>query len=244
MIESQRDFTQVKVEELLRRAAVHVEPMLGVAPEAFDPVDVVAPSRPAALLPDDDVRAADAQAGVSLPVVRVVEAARQSVRDDQAFEFGAPATLYGEDSDDAVALKYAEYDDLARSAPSALARAVAAEHRLIAFDRAFERGGALFGNRDDLAHHAVEPLDGRRARQAVEAQPVSRHAQDEVINQPPLERVAQACRRPRRAHAVARLTAAALEAPVGQLPSPVMSARWTRTAHGLTILLISLVQFA
>src|SRR5437763_1292204 len=119
MIEAERDFTQVKVEELLRHAAVHVEPMFGIAPEAFDPVDVVAPTRPAALLPDDDVRAANTQAGISLPVVRVVEAAGQGVRDDQAFEFGAPAPLDREDTDDAVALKDAEDDDLAGRAPSA-----------------------------------------------------------------------------------------------------------------------------
>lgn len=232
------------MEELLRHPAVHVEPMFGITPEAFYPVDVVSPTRAAALFPDDDVRAAYTQARIGLSVVRVVEAARQSMRHDQAFEFGAPAPLDRKDPHDAVALKYAEHDDLARRAPSAFARAVAAEHRLIALNRAFERGGALFGDGDDLAHQAVEPLDGRRTRQSVKAQPIGWHAQDEVINQPPLERVAQACRRPRRTHAVARLTAAALEAPVGQLPSPMMSARWTRTAHGSTILPISLVQFA
>jgi hypothetical protein len=49
MIEAERDFTQVKMEELLRHAAVHVKPMFGIAPEVLDAVDVVAPARPAAL---------------------------------------------------------------------------------------------------------------------------------------------------------------------------------------------------
>lgn len=182
MIESERDFTQVKVEELLRHAAIHVELMLSVAPEAFDAVDVVAPARPAALFPDDDVRAAYAERCISLPVVRVVEAG-QSVHDDQAFEFGAPAPLDRKDTDYAVALKYSEHDDLAGRAPAAFAFTMPAEHRLIALNSAFEWGGALFGNRDDLAHQAVESLDGRRARQAMKAQPISWHAQDEVINQ-------------------------------------------------------------
>jgi hypothetical protein len=105
------------------------------------------------------------------------------VRHNQAFEFDPFAPLDGEDSDDAVALPDAEDDDLARGALSALTRAVAAEHRLSALDRAFERGGALFGNRDDLTPQAVEPFDGRRTRQAVKAQPIGGHAQDEVINQ-------------------------------------------------------------
>ncbi len=106
------------------------------------------------------------------------------------------------------------------------------------------RFGRGRGQLRKVSHEVLVVKDGRRTRQAVKAQPLSRHTQDKVINQPSLERVAQACRRPRRAHAVSHLTAAALEASVGQLLSPMISARWTRTAHGLTILLISLVQFA
>lgn len=45
MVEAEGDVSQVKIEELFRYSAVVVEPMLGIAPEAFDAVQVVAPAR-------------------------------------------------------------------------------------------------------------------------------------------------------------------------------------------------------
>lgn len=52
------NFAKVKMEVLPRHAAVGVQPILGIAPEAFDAVDVVAPDRPPPLFSDHHVLAA------------------------------------------------------------------------------------------------------------------------------------------------------------------------------------------
>ena len=67
MIEAEADFSQVQVEVALRQAAQRIQPVLGVAPEALDAVDVVAPDGATLLLADDHVLAAHRQGRVGLP---------------------------------------------------------------------------------------------------------------------------------------------------------------------------------
>ena len=66
-----------------RHASTRIQPVLGVAPEALNAVDLVAFPGTALLLAHDDMIALDAQAGVGRAVVRVVETARRSVCADQ-----------------------------------------------------------------------------------------------------------------------------------------------------------------
>src|SRR5919204_4155401 len=108
MIKAERDFTQVKVEKLLRHSTIHIEPMFSVTPKAFDAIQVVTPLRTASLFPDDDMLAAHTQRGISLPVIRVVETSRQSMCDDQPLKLSTSATFDGEDPDHTVALKDAK----------------------------------------------------------------------------------------------------------------------------------------
>ncbi len=45
VVEAIRKFCQIKMHKLLRHSAIHVEPMFGVTPKAFDAEDVVTPTR-------------------------------------------------------------------------------------------------------------------------------------------------------------------------------------------------------
>lgn len=242
MIKAEGNFSQVKMEELFRYSAIVVEPMLGVTPEAFNAVDVIPPFGSSSLFPDDDMGAAHAQPGVSLPVVRVVKAARPRVLDDEPFDSAATAPLNREDAHDAVALKYAEHDDLACRAPTALPLAVAAEHRLVALYRSGERFGAPFGDTDDLPDDAKELLGGRARDRAAKAKPVGRNAEDKIIKQPQLGALRESKRIPRETERVAMAAAATLEAAVGQGPRPMMPTLWTGSAHRARMLL-KLVRF-
>ena len=227
MIKAKRDFAQVKMEKLLRHSAIHIKPMLGIAPEAFNAIDVVSAAGSPFLLADDDMLAAHCQRSVSLPVIRVVEAARQCVSDDQAGQLNTPSPFDREYPHQAVAFEDAEDNDFAGSAPTSFTRSVAAKHRLIALNCTIERLGAFFGMAEHLAYHAIESFNRRRACQSMKAKAVRRHAQDEVINKPPLGGLAQARSSPCTTVGVATLAAAALKAPISQRPCPMMST--TRT---------------
>jgi len=72
MIETVADLNEIQMKVFVRHAALGVEPVLGMAPEAFDAVDMVPPPGTALLLTHDDVIALHPQTGVGLPVVSVV----------------------------------------------------------------------------------------------------------------------------------------------------------------------------
>ena len=75
MVEAVANLAQIEVEVFAWHAAVRVQPVLGVAPEALDAVDVVTSDWPALLLADDDMVAAQLQRGVGLPLIGVVQRA-------------------------------------------------------------------------------------------------------------------------------------------------------------------------
>lgn len=239
MIKAEGDFAQVEMEKLLRHSAIHVKPMFGIAPEAFDAVDVVSTARSPLLFADDEMLAAHGQRSVSLPLVRLVEAARQGVPDDQAFKFLSPSSGDGKDTHHAMALEDAEDDDFACCSPATLPLARAAKHRLIALNRAVERLRAFFSQTEYLTQQAIESFYGRRACQRMETQTISWHTQDKVINEVSLGCFTQARSSPETRVGVATQAAATLTASVGQRPCPVMSTTWTRAAHNSLILLIT-----
>src|ERR1700749_484040 len=242
MVEAEGNFSQVKMEELFRHPAVVVEPMLGVTPEAFYPVDVVAPFGSPALLPDDDVRAAPREPGVSLPIVGLVEASRSRVFDHEPLDSAPPAPLNREGPHDAVALEDAEHDHLPGGTPPSFALAMAAEHRLVALNGSGEWLSAFLGNADDVPDDAEELLGGRARDGAAEAQPVSRHPEHEVVEQLELGALREPQRIPRETERVAVATATALESAVDQRPRPMMPAVRTGSTHRARMLL-KLVRF-
>ena len=130
--------------------------MFSITPKAFDAVDVVSAFGTATIFSDNNVLAAYRQPGIGLPVVRVIKTAGSGMLDDQLLNGGTPSSLNRKDSDHAVALKDAEHDDFTGSTPTSLSFAMAAKHRLIAFDLPGERLGTFFGNAQHLSDDTKE----------------------------------------------------------------------------------------
>jgi len=171
-----------------RHASIWIQPVLGVAPEALNAVDVIAPLRTALLLAHDDVIALDAQAGIGLPVVRVVETAWRGVGADQRDDLIGAACRYRESTHLAVTLDNAHHQHLAGRTPAALALAVAAEDGLIAFDRPVEGLAQILGVSAAGPQLTVEAFPRRRTGVRAKALAIHRHAQGEHLNEPVLDR--------------------------------------------------------
>jgi len=75
MIKAEANLPQKKMKVFSGYSAERIQPVFGIAPEAFDPVDVISTFRSASLLPNHHVVSLDAQRTVCLPVVGVVETA-------------------------------------------------------------------------------------------------------------------------------------------------------------------------
>lgn len=75
-VEAKGNFAQVQMEKLLGHAAIVVEPILRIASEPFNAVEMITPVRTAFPLAPDHVVPSHRQRGVGLPVVGVIHAAR------------------------------------------------------------------------------------------------------------------------------------------------------------------------
>ena len=151
MVEAVANFAQVEMEVFAGHAAVWIQPVLGVAPEALDAVDVIAADRPSLLLADDHMVASQLQRGVGLPLVGVVQRAFAGVRIDLLHDRLAVIAGDGHGLDLAVALDDPEHDDLAQGTPAARAVACATKGGFVALQRACE---------------GLTPLLGRHSRRA------------------------------------------------------------------------------
>jgi len=231
MVETVADLTEIQMKVFVRHAAVGVEPVLGIAPETLDAVDMVPPLGTALLLTHDDVIALHPQTGVGLPVVSVVEAARGGVGAHQGDDFFGIARGDREGLDLAVSLHDAHDQHLAGSTPAALAFAEPAEQGFVTLDRAGEGLAQLLGVGAAGAQDAVEALARGRASVLAEPLPVDRHPQGEHLNKTGPDRGRQLARLPHRAHAVAPAAAAAIATAIRELVARTMIA--FRTAFHL-----------
>lgn len=111
MVERERDFAEVQVRLALRNTAIGIQPMLGIAPETLDSVDVLTRFGSTFFLADDNVATAHAKRRVGLPLVGVVETARR-LRNAFLDNFSMVTCAERRDADDAVALENAEDNDL------------------------------------------------------------------------------------------------------------------------------------
>ena len=90
-------------------SAERIEPVLGITPEALDPVDVVASLRSSSFFPKHHVVPLDAQRTVRMPVIRIVQAARFRVGANQS-ENSIPPVRNIKHSHLAVALQDPQHD--------------------------------------------------------------------------------------------------------------------------------------
>lgn len=180
MIETETNLPQKKMKMFSGHSAERIEPVFGIAPEAFDPVDVISTFRSASLLPDHYVVSLDAQRTVCLPVVGVVETAGLGVRTDQPdhslpFSCGNREHLHL-----AVALQDPQYDDFAGGTPTSFAVPSPANRGLVALDGSHEPFALFLAMHTAGLYQTIEAFDRRSARggpESLPARPVTRRTE-------------------------------------------------------------------
>jgi hypothetical protein len=196
MVELIGNLPKEKMQVFSGYTAKRIEPVLGITPEPFDPVEVVPSLRVTLLLADDHMVALEAQRTVGVPVVGVEQTARLGVRVHQGDEVLFRPGRDRENPDLPVALQDPQDDDLACRSPTALPRLDPAKHGLVVLDHSVERLSEVFLIRAARSHQTIEPLDRPNAGRPSEPLPVYRHAQNEQLQQATLRRPGQATRVP------------------------------------------------
>ena len=224
MIESERNFTQVKVEKFTGYTTVRIEPMFRITPKPPDTVNVRPPLGAPTFLAHHDVVTPDSKRRIGVPVVRIVQTARPGVYPDQTDNLGPAASLNREDPDLAIAPEDAQNNDFPSGTPTPLTRPVPAKHSLIAFHDALKRLSTLFLVGEHGPDETEKALDAWWRCQAPKTGSVAGYTKHKILDQLTLRRSRQAtgirdCR-PR----IAPATAAAFESPVSKLPGPGISA--------------------
>jgi len=233
MVETIANLPHEKMEMFSRHAAERIEPILGVAPEPFDPVEVIPSSRTTLLLADDHMVSLKAQRTIGMPVVGVVQTARLGVRSHQGDELLPFPSRNREDLDLPVALQDPQDEDLAGSAPTALAPPDPAKHGLVALDRSLEGVPQFFLARATRAHQTIESLDRSNAGRRPEPLPIHRHAQDEQLQQATLRRCRKSTAVPGGRPGVPTPAFPAFEPAIGQMIRPTVTTLST-TSHDQT----------
>ena len=240
MIEAESNLPQKKMKMFSGHSAERIQPVFSIAPEAFDPVDVISTFRSTPLLPNHQVVSLDAQRTVCLPIIGVVETAGLGVSTDQPdhslpFSCGNRKHLHL-----AVALQDPQYDNFAGGPPTSFAVPSPANCGLVALDGSFEGLMKFLGMSTTSSHQAIEALDRRSTGQCPETLPVHRHAQNEEFQQTTLGAIRQAACRPRGRLRIAVSAGPTLQASVGELVGTSVIAS-TTSSHGQTS--VNLVRF-
>lgn len=224
MIESESHFSEIEMEVSPRNAPVGIEPMLSIAPESLDAVDVIASFRATFLFPDDNVLAAHGQGRISLPFVSVVETSGCRMRDHFSKDIRMVTLADRCNLDGAIALENAEHDDLPGRTPATFARAVPAEGSLIEFQLPLERLTQVFRVGIGCSGEAVESLGCRCTDLDSEPQPIDRNAKDEALKQPGFGSFRQAAEIPDFAGFSEDATIWAFNTTISEPPGPVFTA--------------------
>lgn len=239
MVETITNLPQKKMKMFSGHSAERIEPVFGIAPEPFDPVDVVASLRSSSFFSNHHMVPLDAQRAIRMPIVRVVQAPRLGVGTNQS-EDPIPSIRDIKHSYLAVALQDPQHDDFACSSPTALAPPNPANRGLVALDGSLEGFAQLFDIRAAGTRQTIETFDRGSAGRCPESLPVHRDTQNEKFEQSSLGGLCQSDRRPGCRPRVASPAFFALEPPVGEFVSPRMAASST-SSHVQTS--VNLVRF-
>ncbi len=234
-IEPEGNFPQVKMKEFFMDPAVVVQPMLGVAPEAFNTVEVVSADWLPLLFPHHDVLSSHRQRGVGTPVVGEVEAPRFGVAAHERQDNPLPALRDGKDLDPAVPLEDAEDEDFPGSPPAAFPLSTPAKRRFIALHRPGKRCLASLAGSEHRADEEEEAFDRLAVPETLEPKAVDGHTQEEVVEQFPLSAFREPAGSPRTPRSRQRPAATALAPTVRKLPRPAPSALFTFPAHDFMV---------
>ena len=206
------------MEDFLVYAAVVIEPMFGVAPEALNAVDMVPAEGSPFLFAYHHVRAAHRQGGVSVPIVGEVQTSRLGMGENAGQDRLPLAGIQGEKAHPAISLENAKDNDLAPRSPASLPGSAASKHGFIAFDGTPKGFPALLVQSQRGTDEVQETFDTLAIRQPLPTQPVAGHAQDEVIQKRTLGSRREPRCIPNAPGDTPAATAAALAPPIGKLP--------------------------
>ena len=239
MVETITNLPQKKMKVFSGHSAERIEPVLGIAPEPFDPVDVVSSLRSSSFFSNHHVVPLDAQRTIRMPVIRIVQAARLRVGTNQS-EDPIPSIRNIKHSHLTVPLQDPQHDHLAGGSPAALPPPSPANRGLVALDSSLEGFAQFLDIRAASTRQAIEALDRGSAGRCPESLPIHRDTQNEKFEQSSLGTLCQSNRRPRRCPRVASPAFFALEPPVGEFVGPRVSASIT-SSHVQTS--VNLVRF-
>ncbi len=220
-------------------SAERIEPVLGIAPEPFDPVDVVASLRSSSFFSNHHVVPLDAQRTVRMPVIRIVQAPRFRVGTNQS-ENSIPSVRNIKHSHLAVALQDPQHDHLAGGSPTALPPPDPANRGLVALDGSPKGCAQLLDIRAASTCQTIEALDRGSAGRCAESLPVHRYTQDEKFEQTSLGDLCQSYRSPGSCPRIPMPAVLALEPPVGEFVCSRMTTLFT-SSHRQTS--VNLVRF-
>jgi len=216
-------------------SSVRIEPMFRITPETLNAVNVTASPGPSSLFSDHDMIASYGKRTVSVPVVRVVETPRFRVCCDQSDHLGADPSLNRKNTNLAVSLEDAKYNDFPCGTPTAFALPVPAKRGLVALHGPREGLSALFLKGQSRPDQTEESLDGSQRDAYPEAHPVNRDAQNEQLKQTSLGRLGKTAGIPHGNPAVPSTTTSALESTVRKVPGP-FTTTFRTASHGQNIL--------
>jgi len=159
MVEAITNFAQMQIEIPARHASIKVKPVLSLAPESIDAIDVVSALWKPLFLAHSDVVALHSQTRVSMSGIGVVRGGWRGVGADQRDDFSGAALRVRESVELSVTLDDAHDQLFALRTPATRALAVAAKSRFFTLDRA----------REDLAQFLDMHTSGAQEPVAVRA---------------------------------------------------------------------------
>lgn len=184
IVEPPFDHFEEQGKHLLVESAVGVEPVFGIAPEAFDAVDVGSTLRNSNLFGHGDVRPTQTKTGVSPVFVCVVQTADGGVGVDNGQQLGSASRRDRECSNMPIPLLDAEYDGFSLGSPAPGTRPESNERSFVEFELPIQTFGP--GKQvlvDARAAESIESLYRLLIDLDMEAEPVRGNAQTEVFEQ-------------------------------------------------------------
>ena len=240
MVETIANFTQIKMEKFAGHSTVRSQPVFRIGPEAFDAINMVTSLGTTLLLTDDHMAANQAQGGVGLPLVRVVERTRECMLLDLPHDLCTTMCSNGGRLHRTVALNETEDQHFAGGSPPAFPLAMPAKGGFVAFDGSGKGFTQLLFVSAAGADQTIKSFFGRAADIVTKPLATNRDAKSKTFNKATFGRVRKTTGIPDAGPTVTVTTGPAFEPTVREFVS-LLSLTSSTLFHGQTSL--TLVRF-